>query len=123
MGDPIVGYVSKSSGIIVHRIECHNNSNSQAERMINCYWNPDYESTYESVLHIYSFDRRNIVAEIINVLNACAITIVKISSGKNKTGDLLTKVVIKVKDADTIENASVNLMKVSDIYEIERAIK
>ena len=123
MGDPIVGYVSKSSGIIVHRIECHNNNNSQSERMINCYWNPDYESTYESILHIYSFDRRNIVAEIINVLNSCAITIIKISSGKNKNGDLLTKVSIKVKDIDAIENASVNLMKIADIYEIERAIK
>ena len=123
MGDAIIGYVSKSSGIIVHRVECHNTANSQLERTINCYWNPDYESLYESVIHIYSFDRRNIVAEIINVLNACGITIVKISSGKNKNGDLLTKVVIKVKDADTIENASVNLMKISDIYEIERAIK
>ena len=123
MGDEIVGYVSKSSGIIVHRAECHNTNNSQTERMINCFWNQDYESLYESILHIFSFDRRNIVAEIINVLNSCGITIVKISSGKNKNGDLLTKVTIKVKDAAAIENASVNLMKISDIYEIERAIK
>ena len=75
MGDPIVGYVSKSSGIIVHRIECHNNNNSQSERMINCYWNPDYESTYESILHIYS-DNNSAAAQ--NVQYTVYIALVRI---------------------------------------------
>ena len=36
-GDPIIGYVSKGNGIVVHRFECHNVKNSQEERFIERY--------------------------------------------------------------------------------------
>jgi (p)ppGpp synthase/HD superfamily hydrolase len=74
-------------------------------------------------LNIISFDRRNIVAEIINVLNGMAVTIKQISSAKNKDGDLRTKVKLDVPNLATLNNAIANLYKVTDVHTVERVIK
>lgn len=124
LGDNIVGYVSKSSGIVVHRLECHNNKNSDQNRLIEVIWDPDFDKkSFETTITITSFDRKNIVAEIINVLNSTAANISSISSSKNKAGDLLTKVKLLVKNVDVLENAITNVYKVNDIYNIERLMK
>jgi guanosine-3',5'-bis(diphosphate) 3'-pyrophosphohydrolase len=124
MGDTIVGYVSKGSGIVVHRMECHNVKDTDNERYIDVVWDFDFDGRgYEAIINISSYDRKNIVAEIINVLNSTSISINSISSGKNKAGDLVTKVKLIVKNLDVLNNAIVNVMKISDIYDIERVMK
>lgn len=124
-GDNIVGYVSKGHGIVVHRLECHNITNNEVERNIEVIWEPDFKNnTYESSILIVSFDRKNIVADIINILNSVNnVNITTISSAKNKEGDLLTKVKLTVDNINTLNNAITNIQKISDIYNIERIIK
>lgn len=124
MGDTIVGYVSKGNGIVVHRIECHNVKNAEEERYINVMWDNEFNARgYETVLNITSFDRKNIIAEIINMVNSASVSIISISSSKNKAGDLLTKIKISVKNVDVLTNTISNLRKISDIYDIDRVIK
>ncbi|MDD3348701.1 MAG: bifunctional (p)ppGpp synthetase/guanosine-3',5'-bis(diphosphate) 3'-pyrophosphohydrolase, partial [Bacilli bacterium] len=93
-GDNIVGYVSKGYGIVVHRLECHNTKTTDKDRYIEVIWDNDSEKkNFDSQIMICSFDRRNIVADIINVINSINnVTITTISSAKNKSGDLLTKI-------------------------------
>lgn len=124
MGDHIVGYVSKGAGIVVHRVECHNVLNSDAERFIDVTWDMDFNSRgYETLLTITAYDRKNILADIINGLNSTAVSIASINSGKNKNGDMSIKVKLIVKNIDTLNNAVLNLNKISDIYEIDRTIR
>lgn len=124
MGDEIVGYVSKGSGIVVHRIECHNVSNIEKERYIDVLWDDEFKPKgYETLINVLSYDRRNVIADLINVINSTASSLLSISSSKNKAGDLLTKFKVKVKDVNAIQSIMVNLHKVSDVYDIDRVIK
>ena len=124
-GDNIVGYVSKGYGIVVHRLECHNTKNSEQERYIEVIWDDESEKkAFDTQILIVSFDRRNIVADIINTLNGINnINITTVYSAKNKAGDLLTKLKLTVSNVDILNNAITNLQKISDIYTIERIIK
>lgn len=124
-GDDIIGYVSKGNGIIVHRFECHNIKNSQEERFIDVFWDePKEGKVYETILLITSFDRRNIVADIINIINGINhVAISSITSQTDRSGDLQTKVKLKVDNRDTINNVITNINKISDVYRIERLIK
>ena len=124
-GDDIVGYVSKGAGIIVHRFECPNLKTIEGERLIEVFWDDDpiNNISYESILSILSFDRKNIVVDIINTINSNSISIKTISSSKLKTGEILTKVKVQVKDLQTLERAISNLEKNSDIYTIERVMR
>ncbi|MDD3382355.1 MAG: bifunctional (p)ppGpp synthetase/guanosine-3',5'-bis(diphosphate) 3'-pyrophosphohydrolase [Bacilli bacterium] len=123
-GDDIVGYITKGTGIVIHRLECSNVNNLDSERLIEVSWDSEFtKKNFETVIYISSYDRKNIVAEIINVTNSCTVNIVSISSSKNKEGDLLTKVKILVHDLEGVQNVISNLQKVPDIYSIERKIK
>lgn len=124
LGDSIVGYVSKGSGIIVHRYECPNTRNSEQNRFIEVFWDKEAcTKTFETIISILSYDRRNILTEIINALNSTSISILTITNNKTKNGELLIKVKLSVKDVDTLENAMVNLKKISDVYSVERVIR
>ena len=124
-GDNIVGYISKGNGIIVHRYECHNNVNSSNDRFIDVFWDSDVKNKrYETSLTIISFNRHNIVAEIIDVFNSnnnC--TIKSISSTHSSNGDLITKVKLTINDLDNLNNIMINLKRVQDVYTVERTIK
>lgn len=124
LGDDIIGYVSKGNGIVVHRLECHNQKHSDQNRFIDVFWDNDFDKkSFETIINITSFDRKNIVAEIINILNSTAVTITSISSSKNRQGDLITKVKLLVKNTEILNNAITNVNKISDIYNIKRLIK
>ncbi|MFY9422825.1 MAG: bifunctional (p)ppGpp synthetase/guanosine-3',5'-bis(diphosphate) 3'-pyrophosphohydrolase [Acholeplasmataceae bacterium] len=123
-GDEIVGYVTKGRGIVVHRLECNNVKSSSEERFINVFWDEEgAKKPFETYISILSFDRKNIVAEMINMLNSYPITITSISSGKNKNGDLLTKVKMTVGNLEVLNNSITSLYKISDIFSVERKIR
>ena len=125
LGDSIVGYVSKGHGIVVHRSECHNCVSGEQERFINVFWDSDYKhKNFDSLLSIISFDRKNIISDIIDIVNGINnVSITSISSNRNKNGDLLTKLKVSVDNVDTLDNLITNLHKISDVYVIERTIK
>lgn len=123
LGDNIVGYVTKGHGIVVHRLEC-NNAKMNSERFIEVAWDEEgNKKPFETMISILSFDRKNIVAEIINLMNSFSINLTGISSNINKDGDLLTKIQLNVGNIDILNNVITNLYKVSDIYNVERVIK
>ncbi len=123
-GDRICGYVSKGSGIVVHRIGCPNMLQAEQERLINVYWdNDDIVRNYQVTLKISSLDKRNGVADMINALNSTKASIVSVTSVKNTAGECITKFKLQVNDLDDLNHAIVSLNKISEIYQIERVFK
>ena len=51
-GDPVVGFVTRGSGVSVHRSDCGNldSLRSEPERMVNVSWAPHGQSTFVGVL-------------------------------------------------------------------------
>lgn len=125
LGDEIVGFVSKGQGIVVHRAECHNNFSNNQERLINVYWDYNYNNKFfESLLLISSFDRKNIIADIVNILSGINnLNITSITSNRSKSGDLLTKLKLNIDSLDTLNDAINKLQMIQDLYTIERVIK
>lgn len=124
MGDNIIGYVSKGNGIVVHRLECHNVKNVNQDRFIQVIWDREFnKKVYESIFKVVSFDRKNIVAEMINIINSTTATILSISSGQNKEGDLVTKIKVSIANVEDLKNVFSNLSKIGDVYRIERVFK
>ena len=95
------------------------------QRTIPLSWDTaDNNHTYEIILTISSFNRNNIIAEIINVLNSMKVYIKAISSKEINGGtDILTDVRVAIQDTKTLTNVIVNLQKISDIYEIKRGTR
>jgi len=123
-GDKIYGYISKGNGIIVHREGCPNMQNVDRERFIDIYWDPEFSGkVFDTTLKISSIDKRNGVADMINTLNSCNITIVYVTSTKTKAGECITKFKLQVSNLTDLQQAIANLNKISEIYSIERIYK
>ena len=123
-GDKIFGYVTKGTGIVVHREGCPNMTNAEMERLINVSWD-DQNSIrhYQVTLKIYSLDKRNGVADMINALNSTKASILSVTSTKNSAGECITKFKLQVNNLDDLNHAIISLNKISEIYLIERVFK
>ncbi|MFW5889086.1 MAG: RelA/SpoT family protein, partial [Bacillota bacterium] len=95
-GDDIIGYVSKSYGIMVHRKSCNNVDTYDKNRLIDVYWGEDLTKKYVTSLKIYVQNRDNILAEIINASTSSKAKIVQVSAHTNnvKEGTIITKIEI-----------------------------
>lgn len=123
-GDEISGYISKGNGIIIHRVTCPNVEKASPERFINVYWDKDFLGRiFDTTLKIIALDRRNLVADMINILNGCNVTIASVTSTKNRTGDCMAKFKLQVSGLNDLNNAILNLKKIPEIYQIERVNK
>ena len=123
-GDEISGYISKGNGIIIHRVTCPNVEKASPERFINAYWDKDFSGRiFDTTLKIIALDRRNLVADMINILNGCNVTIASVTSTKNRTGDCMAKFKLQVSGLNDLNNAILNLKKIPEIYQIERVNK
>ncbi|MGE4572347.1 MAG: bifunctional (p)ppGpp synthetase/guanosine-3',5'-bis(diphosphate) 3'-pyrophosphohydrolase [Candidatus Izemoplasmatales bacterium] len=119
-GDKIVGYVSKSYGIMVHRDNCHNLDTYDENRFLDVYWGDDLSKKYLTSLRIYVENRDNILAEIINASTSSKGKIVQVSAQTNdlKQGIITTK--IEIGSVSELENLIINMQKVKGVYSIER---
>lgn len=123
-GDEISGYISKGNGIIIHRVTCPNVEKASPERFVNVYWDKDFSGRiFDTTLKIIALDRRNLVADMINILNGCNVTIASVTSTKNRTGDCMAKFKLQVSGLNDLNNAILNLKKIPEIYQIERVNK
>ncbi len=123
-GDEISGYISKGNGIIIHRVTCPNVEKASPERFINVYWDKDFSGRiFDTTLKIIALDRRNLVADMINILNGCNVTIASVRSTQNRTGDCMAKFKLQVSGLNYLNNAILNLKKIPEIYQIERVNK
>lgn len=122
-GDEIVGYVTKSSGVKVHRKDCPNIIN-ETERMIDVSWEDGYYSgEYEVVLKVLSMDRSFLLTDMVTVASQLKIKLNGVNSELSEDKiHVLTQLRVVVKDAEHLRTFIANLRKVDSVLRVDRII-
>jgi len=120
-GDPIVGFISKGKGIVVHREDCKNLDIMEKDRRIKLFWANDITRKYPCILKISSLNKNGLVAEIVNVLNSLNVMIMQLNFASSKDIYVSGKIKILINSATELNNLIVNLQKVEGIYKVERS--
>ncbi len=120
LGDNIVGYVSKNTGIIVHRDVCKNIDYYDKARLIEVFWGSNITKKYETSLKIIVQNRDNVLAEIINAATSAKAKINQVSAQTNKVREGIIRMKIEVGNIVDLDNVVVNIQKVKGIFSIER---
>jgi GTP pyrophosphokinase len=69
-GDSIIGFVTRSRGVTVHRRECHNiRSGAERERIIECDWAPSGD-VYAAAVQVDAWDRVGLLRDISTLVAA-----------------------------------------------------
>lgn len=117
-GDPIVGYISKGNGVIVHHKDCKNII-LDGERIIDVKWNDNINKKFESKVKIVADKKDNLLVDIVNNASAVGIQVIKINTSYT-IDNTIYEMIIKVDDTIMLNKFFVNLKKNTDIISVER---
>ncbi|MGW0365933.1 RelA/SpoT family protein [Streptomyces sp. NPDC002990] len=70
-GDPIIGFVTRGSGVSVHRADCVNvdSLSQQPERMLAVEWAPTQSSVFLVAIQVEALDRSRLLSDVTRVLS------------------------------------------------------
>ncbi len=122
-GDPIKGYISKGTGIAIHRSECKNLQNLDPSRFIDVKWANNTEDLHNVNLKLIVMNRDNILAEIINTTTTHGAKVNQVAASTNKRGEGVIKIKVGIKNRRELETIIINLQKINGVLNIERLMK
>ena len=119
-GDPIMGYVTKGYGIVVHHCQCKNAINFEKERIIEVKWADGISRKYPVSIKIEATSNMNLLVEIMNTVSQSGMSILAIHASTNNNLETIVKLKVSTTNTIDLEKMIINLKKVKYIYNIER---
>ena len=129
-GDEIGGYITKLTGIAIHRKDCKNFQNMiehEPERQINVKWDLDVVNKklnkYQFKFSIIAEDNKSLVMEIVTLIANHKIFLTDINSNtitKNGKKYLKIKVAVEISNKRDYSLLIENIKKIKYVIEIER---
>lgn len=120
LGDPIMGYVTKGYGIVVHHKNCKNASSFAKERLIPLTWATNPNRKYPVCIKITATTNNNLLVDIMNVVSANGLSILSINATNNQNLQTIIKLKVLTYSLNDLEKMIVNLKKIKFIDHIER---
>ncbi len=119
-GDPIVGYISKTSGIVIHATFCPNCKQFEDSRLIEAFWSSEIERNYPTRIKVVGTSKPTLLTEVVTGVNAQKISIAEVNAITTSSLEMIIKLKILVKNQNDLQGLMVNLRKISDISSVER---
>lgn len=120
-GEPIVGVVTRSKGVSVHRVDCNSLENIPAERLMDIQWAGDNTNrTYTTTIRVESLDRMGLLKDIISAVadNNINILFANVKANNSKVG--IIELVLELDNIDTLKKVTNSLQALPDVYSVKR---
>lgn len=120
-GEPIVGVVTRSKGVSVHRIDCPTLENIQPERLLDIHWSgQNINKTYSTTIRIETGENLGLLKNIIAAVSDNNINInyanVKVKS--NKIG--VIELGIELDNVETLKKVINCIQAIPDVFSVKR---
>ena len=119
-GDPIMGYITKGYGIVVHHCNCKNALGFAKERLINLEWATNPNRKYPASIKITAQTTNNLLVEIMNVVSANGLSILSVNANSNANLETIIKLKVLTTGLVDLEKMIVNMKKIKHVHNIER---
>ena len=119
LGDDIVGYITKGSGVLIHRRDCKN-INLNDERIIDALWNDKVMDKYISHVTVYLNSSNENLANILTLATKYDVNITSINNKGKQGYDEAYDLSIKVKNKETLYRFMIELNSMEFVSKVER---
>jgi GTP pyrophosphokinase len=121
-GDQIMGFVTKGSGVSVHRVTCVNAASlrKEPERLISVEWAPTAKSSFLVAIQVEALDRNRLLSDITRALSDQHVNI--LSAGLNTTKDRICRAKFTFETADPthLDHVLRAIRSVPAVYDVYR---
>lgn len=120
-GDDIIGFITKGSGISIHRKNCLN-INDMDDRVISANWNTKIKNKYYSDIVIYTNTKDNKIVDIVQTSASMNIQIESINL-LNKSDKNIYSLEVVISSLDEMNKYLKELRKIQNVVEVERIMQ
>ena len=125
-GDEILGYVTQSSGVTIHRADCQNALyalKARPERILMVSWGAEVERKYNVDIAVNAFDRRGLVRDITSVLADEGLMITGLHLSIDKKANIVTAdFTITISNMMILAKILAKIRQLDDVLEAKRKI-
>lgn len=123
-GDSVKGFITRGSGVSVHRFDCANMVNlieTEAERVIDVDWFEQTERTYPMGILIEAFDRKGLLTDITGVFTAEKVNVIEMTTRTDPKDQSVTMVVTaELSNIESMSQVINRLMQIPNVHEVRR---
>jgi GTP diphosphokinase / guanosine-3',5'-bis(diphosphate) 3'-diphosphatase len=120
--DTIFGFVTRSGGVSVHREDCTNAGELQAqpERMVEVSWKPNSASTFLVSIQVEALDRHRLLADVTRVLSEERVNILSATVATTRDRVALSRFTFEMADPKHLGHLLTAVRKVEGVYDAYR---
>ena len=121
-GDQIIGFVTRGSGVSVHRQDCKNVAvlESQPERLMDVSWAENSKSLFLVSIQIEALDRGGLLSDVTRVLAEHHVNILSASVSTRSDRVALSRFVFEMGDAAVLEHLLNAVRRIDAVYDVYR---
>jgi GTP pyrophosphokinase len=127
--DPIIGYITKNRGVVIHRRDCSNAlqwQDENNERLIEVDWSqPELQTnlTYPVDIFIRAYDRKGLLRDIISIVTNEKINIIATNTITDKTDNQVKMTMtLEVGNFDQLSRVLEKIDNLPNVTEVSRKI-
>lgn len=120
-GEPIVGVVTRSKGVTIHRLDCKTLDNIEPERLIDIHWSGNNtDKTYTTSIRIETAEKHGLLKDIIAAVSDNNTNIV-FANAKAKHNQLgIIELGIELDNIETLKKVMTAIQNLPDVYSVKR---
>jgi len=121
-GDKILGFVTRGTGVSVHRIDCKNveQLRLEPERLMEVSWAPTSKSLFLVQIQIEALDRSGLLSDVTRVLSEHHVNILSASVSTRSDRVALSRFVFEMGDAALLEHLLNAVRRIEAVYDVYR---
>ncbi|NDE89239.1 MAG: bifunctional (p)ppGpp synthetase/guanosine-3',5'-bis(diphosphate) 3'-pyrophosphohydrolase, partial [Micrococcales bacterium] len=121
-GDEILGFITRASGVSVHRSDCKNAEDlrSQSERLIEVEWEPNSKSLFLVQIQVEALDRGGLLSDVTRVLSEHHVNILSASVSTRADRIALSRFVFEMSNPVALEGLLNGVRRINNVYDVYR---
>jgi len=121
-GDPIIGFVTRGSGVSVHRSDCTNAESllSQPERLVDVEWAPSAGSLFLVQLQVEALDRSRLLSDVTRVLSDQHVNILSASVHTSRDRVAVSRFTFEMGDPGHLDHVISAVRKIDGVFDVYR---
>lgn len=120
-GEPIVGVVTRSKGVSIHRLDCKTLDDIEPERLLDIKWaGISTDKRYTTSIRIETAEKQGLLKDIISAVsdNNTNIVFANVKSRHNKLG--IIELGLEVDNIETLKQVMNSLQSMPEVYTVKR---
>jgi len=121
-GDPILGFVTRGSGVSVHRRDCTNIESllAQPDRLIDVEWAPSSSSVFLVQLQVEALDRSRLLSDVTRVLSDQHVNILSASVQTSRDRVALSRFTFEMGEPSHLDHVIRAVRRIDGVFDVYR---